>query len=210
MSRLLPLLPHAFIALGVLALLGLMALAGSRGRPAPSTSGPSVLFRHNPIFRGFAYVSAFGIMAGLTGIVYVYPPHGHEIWYILGLYLFFAALTLPLVWEVSRFFVFVTPDGLIARSAWRGGRTIAWDDIGEVRFSTLNAWFAFRSTNGDEIRAHAFVAGLRDLVRLVELRVPTRVLKKARVGYERLGLPFPELNDEPVLEARPPKRPGEW
>jgi Bacterial PH domain len=208
MSR--PILPHVLIALGVLLFLILIALAGHLGRPRSNADGRSVLFRHNAIFRGFAYFSAFGITIGLTAPIYLYPPQGIEVWYILGLYAFFGVLTLPLVWEASRFYVLVTPNGIESRSAWRGRRLIAWEDIGEVSFSSLNAWFVFRSTSGDTIRAHAFVAGLKDLVRMAESQVPLAAMKRARLGYERLGLPFPDLKDEPTLEALPSKLPGEW
>ena len=115
-----PVLPHVLIALGVLLLLGLIAWAGFVGRPRSDVGGRNVLFRHNAMFRSFAYVSAFGVTIGLTTLIYIYPPQGNEVWIILGLYVFFGALTLPLVWEASRFYVLVTPKGLEARSAWRG------------------------------------------------------------------------------------------
>jgi hypothetical protein len=196
--------------MGVGLLLGLIGWVGYLGRPHPSTDGRTTLFRHNAFFRGFAYLSAFGVMTGLTALTYLYPPKRNEIWYIIGLYFFFAGLTLPLVWEASRFYVLLTPHGLEARSAWRGNQSILWNDVSELSFSTLNAWFVFRSTNGDTIRTHVFVAGLKNLIRTAESQIPPTAMKKARAGYERLGMALPDSNDEPILEARAPRRPGEW
>ena len=123
-----------------------------------------------------------------------------------GIYALFAALSLPLYWESSRYFVLVTPEGLERRSAWRRYCVMAWDDIQKVTFSTINAWFVFHAENGDKIRVSTLMAGVTDLLRLVELQLPPDVLKPARVGYERIGRPFPNFNDEPILEARPPRR----
>lgn len=200
-------LTPGLIAISVVGLLGLMAWAARRGRPRPGPDDHTVLFRHNGVFRWFAYVTAFGIPVGLTALVIAFPPKAEEVWYALGAYVLFAGLTLPLVWEASRFYLLATPEGLESRSPWRGLRFLAWEDVERVTFSQANAWFVFHGRDGTVIRVHMFVGGLTDLLRLTELRVPAGALKGARMGYERLGRPFPRQPDQPVLEARPPRRP---
>jgi hypothetical protein len=106
--------------------------------------------------------------------------------------------------------VLISSEGIERRSAWTGFRFIAWDDLASVSYSQINAWFVFQGENGDKIRVSALISGLNDLLRLVELRVPASLLKPARTGYERLGRPLPVDHDEPRLEARPPRRQGEW
>ena len=200
------LVPHALMTIAVLGMVGLMVWAGQQGRPRHAPGPHQLLLRYNALFRWFTYLAAIGIPVGLTALLYFQPPRGIERWYVLGLDLTIAALTLPLVWEASRFYLFANPDGLESRSAWRGSRFLAWDDIQEVRYSTMNSWFVFRATNGDKIRVSGFVAGLKSLLALVEQRLSAATLKKARTGYDKLGRPFPPLRDEPVLEARAPRR----
>ena len=103
-----------------------------------------------------------------------------------------AVLTLPLVWEASRFYVCVTPEGLESRSAWRGTRFIAWDELYEVRYSSINSWFVFRGTSGEKIRVTGFVAGLPALLGFVEMRLPATVAQETRVPATRKPAdPFP-------------------
>ena len=206
MRGLVPLISHVLIALAVIALLALIAWAGRQGRPRPAPGSATLLLRYSLVFRWFAYAIAFGIPAGLTVAVYLHPPRAEERWYILGLYLLFAALTLPLVWEASRYYLFVTPEGLEARSAWRGTHFLAWDDIDGLSYSSINSWFVFSTANGDRLRVSAYVGGLKRLLAVAETRLPTAALKCARTGYARLGRAFPRLPDEPVLEARSPRK----
>jgi Bacterial PH domain len=205
MRGLVPLISHGLIALAVVALLALIAWAGRHGRPRPAPGPDTLLLRYNLLFRWFAYAIAFGIPAGLTVAVYFHPPRAEVRWYVLGLYLLFAALTLPLVWEASRYYLLVTPAGLEARSAWRGTRFLAWDDIDGLSYSSVNSWFVFSATNGDRLRVSAYVGGLKNLLALAETRLPITAIKAARTGYAKLGRPFPPLPDEPVLEARSPR-----
>ena len=201
-----PLISHGLIALAVVAFLALIAWAGRQGRPRPAPGPDTLLLRYNLLFRWFAYAVAFGIPVGLTIALYFHPPRAAERWYVLGLYLLFAALTLPLVWEASRYYLLVTTNGLEARSAWRGTRFLAWDDIDGLSYSSINSWFVFSATNGERLRVSAYVSGLNNLLALVETRLPAVAIKSARTGYTKLGRPFPSLPDEPVLEARSPRR----
>ena len=69
------------------------------------------------------------------------------------------------------------PEGLESRSAWRGTRFIAWDDLYDVRYSSINSWFVFRGTSGEKIRVTGFVAGLPALLGFVEMRLPATALR---------------------------------
>lgn len=210
MNLWLPAMTYGLIVVAVTVLLALMAWAGRHGRPRPGADEHTLLFRHNAVFRWFAYLSTIGIPLGLTALVTLIPPRGEEVWYVVGIYAGFALLTLPLFWEAIRYYVLVGPEGIVCRSAWRGTRFIAWDDLREVSFSTANAWFIFRARDGTTIRVHMFVSGLSDLLRLVELRVPADRMRNAKPGYDRVGRPFPKVSDDPVLEPRRPRRRDEW
>jgi hypothetical protein len=203
-------LSYILIATGLVVVLGVMAWAGRRARPPVSGNEQSLLFRYSAALRWFAIFAAFGIPIGITLLVVAYPPRGKEVWYVIGVYALFAALSVPLFWETSRYYVRLTPTGIERRSAWGGLRSCDWDDLQEVRYSPLNSWFVFVAVSGEKIRVHTLLAGLNDLFQFVESRVPADRLRHARKGYERLRRPFPWRGDEPVLEPRRPRRIGEW
>ena len=194
----------------LLALVVLLALWARQGRPQPRPGDGTLLFRHNPLFRWFALLIAVLLPVGLTIVLYLFPPQRPEVPLLVSLYLVFALLTLPLVWEAGRYYLLVTPVGLECRSPWRGSRAIPWVDVVAMNYSAVNAWFEFVGCAGDRIRVHSFVAGLNNLLGVVEARIPSRALKGARAGYARVGRTFPPLPDEPILEARRPRQVGEW
>ncbi|HEX3147037.1 MAG TPA: hypothetical protein VHR66_03085 [Gemmataceae bacterium] len=207
-----PVSPLVFVLMtGCLMALALLVAALARqGRPRPLPGRGDLLFRHNSLFRWVTLLAALGLPMGLTALLFLYPPQKSEIPYFVCIYLVFALVTLPFVWEAGRYYLLVTANGLECRSPWRGSRTIAWTDLQSMSFSLVNAWFEFESEDGDRIRVHSFVAGLNNLLAAVEAQIPARSLKSARSGYARVGRPFPPLVEEPVLEALRPRRPGEW
>jgi hypothetical protein len=209
MNRSPSLLTFALMAVGVLGLLGLLALAAGRGRPVPGGGDQSVLVRHSPGFRLSAFLAALGLPVGLTILFTIYPPNRDEAVYVLGAFALVVPTTVALYWEAVRYYVFATPQGLECRSPWRAARYFAWDDVREVTFNPAAGWFAFEAWDGDRIRVHWTAVGVRDLLRLVEMRIPAALVQKARPGWDRLGRPLPRPWDEPVLEARRPWRRGE-
>jgi hypothetical protein len=202
--RWLPLVfPTVLVGVAVAGLLGLLAWAAARTRPA--AGGSTLLLRYNPLFRGFVAAAAVLLPVGLTALVLAFPPRPREVGHVVGLYFAFAAITLPLVWEAAWYYVRLTPAGIEHRSPWRGLRFVRWADVRQVTFNPANAWFVIHARDGRPVRAHVWVADLPELLRQVERHVPASALKGARTGYARVGRPFPPLPDEPVLEARPPR-----
>ncbi|HKB05454.1 MAG TPA: PH domain-containing protein [Gemmataceae bacterium] len=204
-----PLLTFALMAVGVLGLLGLLAVTAARGRPIPAAGQPSVLVRHSPGFRLFAFLAALSLPVGLTILFTIYPPNRDETAYVLGAFVVVVPLTVALYWEAVRYYVYATAQGIEGRSPWRGARYFAWDDIREVTFNPAAGWFAFQAWDGDRIRVHWTAVGVKDLLHLVETHIPAAMVQKARPGWDRLGRPLPRPSNEPVLEARRPWRPGE-
>jgi hypothetical protein len=207
-----PVNPLTFVLMaGCLVTLALLLSASARqGLPRPVPGGPTQLFRHNGLFRGFALAAAAGLPVGLAALLSAHPPQRPDVPYLVGLYLIFAVITLPLVWEAGRYYLLATPEGIECRSPWRGVRALAWEDVVAVHYSGVNAWFEFVGRDGDRVRAHSFVARLNDLLAAAERQLPASAMKGARAGYARIGRPFPPLKDEPVLEARAPRQAGEW
>jgi len=205
MYRPIPLLPFVLIAGCAIFLALLTAGSARRGLPHVLPGAYVLLVRHVPVFRWTVLAIAVLVPVGLTVGIRYYPPIRPDVPYLLGAYLIVAAVTTPLIWEAGRYYLLATPDGLEARSAWRGGRVITWDDLDAVGYSPVNARFEFHGRDGQSIRVFTFAAGVDDLFRLVEGHVPAATLKRARAGYARVGRTFPPLPDEPVLEARRPR-----
>ena len=210
MLRPIPFQPFVLIAGCAVLLALLLATTARNGMPRPRPGDRVVLVRHNPLFRAVVLGLAVLVPAGLTVFLYFQPPARPDVPLVLGLYLVSAGLSTLFVWEAGRFYLLATPVGLEGRSAWRGLRVIAWDDLEAVAYSPPNAWFEFRGRAGERVRAMTFADGVHDLLRVVEENVPAEALVGARAGYNRIGRRFPGLPDEPVLEARRPRRVGEW
>jgi hypothetical protein len=199
-----PALAHLFIVFGVLGLLGLLTWSARRGRPDPGP--PGLLIRHSAAFRLSALMTALAVPVALLLALAVFPPLREEARYALLAFTVVLVMTLPMYWEAARYYVYATAHGLEGRSPWRAARYFAWDDIREVTFSPATGWFTFRAWDGDRIRLPATGVGVPELLGMVETHVPSAILKQARMGWERVGRPFPRPRDEPILEARPPRR----
>jgi hypothetical protein len=208
MNRTAPLMPFVEIAACAITLTLLVAILARRGLPRPAAG--AFLVRHGPIFRWFTLWAGVLVPAGVTVILAVYRPGRADVPYLLILYGFFTGLIILVIWEAGRFYVLATADGLRGRSAWRGTSIVRWDNLGVVAFRPMTGCFEFVDKSGTRIRAHGMVAGLRELLAVVEARVPADALKSARPGYARLARTFPALPGEPILEARRPRRVGEW
>jgi hypothetical protein len=199
---LLPSLTYGLIAAGLILLVGLLAWSWQRPRWVAGTA----VFRYHFALQASAFFIAFGVPAGLTAVGSAFRYRRDEIAYFYDAYLGAAAVGLPLFWEATRFFVRVTQFGIECRSAWRPYRVLIWDEIREVRYNPFNSWFVFVDESGQRIRVPAVVGRLTEFLHLVESRLPPETLVKARTGYDRLGRVMPKLGNEPVLEARPPRR----
>ena len=210
MLRPVPLLPFVLVAGCAVLLAVLTAASARRGLPRLLPGDQALLLRHNSLFRWSILAVAVLLPAGLTAYVYFSALFRRDVPFILGMYLVTAGLSTLLVWEAGRFYLLATPAGLEGRSAWRGVRVIAWDDLDSIVYRPLNAWFEFRGRAGERVRVVAFAAGMNELLRVVEENVPASSLVAARSGYARLGRRFPALPDEPILEARRPRAVGEW
>jgi hypothetical protein len=75
-----------------------------------------------------------------------------------------------------------------------------------LRYSSINSWFVFLAEDGQRIRVPALIGRLTEFLRLIESRVLPEFLVGARTGYDRVGRAMPRVGNEPVLEARAPRR----
>ena len=136
MFRPVPLVPFVLISGCAVLLVLLTAAAARRGVPRLLPGHPSAVVRHNHVFRWSVLAVAVLVPVGLTVLLRFVPPVRPDVPYLLGLYLVFTGVMVPLVWEAGRYYLLATPDGLEARSAWRGIRAVGWEELEVVGYST--------------------------------------------------------------------------
>jgi hypothetical protein len=195
-------LTYLLVAAGAILFVGLAAWILSR----PCRIEGTYVFRYHFAFQALAYVCAFVVPAGLTILNRFYRFRGDDAWYLGGAYVIFGGLGLFVFWEVTRFYVRLTPAGVEGRSAWRPRKILTWDEVSELRYSSFNSWFVFFTEDGQRIRVPALIGRLTEFLRLIESRLLPESLVRARTGYDRAGRAMPRLGNEPILEARPPRR----
>lgn len=170
----------------------LLLYAAHRGKAKFDPATGDVTLYHSPIYRAVAVLGAFFAPLGVTFILFFHPPKKEgDVFVILGIYAFFAAIGLPLFWESFRFRVGVASDGLHCRSPWRGNRFFPWSDISEISYGTTNAWFIIKSVSGATFHISILVPGLHEFLDRCEAHLSPNILQAARAGYVQLDRPFP-------------------
>lgn len=200
-----PILLPALVALSICVVLGLLAFLAGRFRPAPSLEHGRAVFRYRFLLRSFVFFAAAFLPTAVTFLVLLLPPDRLGPLIIGGAYLFAAMVCLPSVWESVWYYVEIDANQITHRSAWRGPRSIRWDEISTVTYSGFNMWFMIRFENDEKIRIPIFVGNLKEFLLRMEQHLPAEALRQARKGYEKIGRAFPALLNDPVLEARPPR-----
>ena len=85
--------------------------------------------------------------------------------------------------ESFRTSIEVSPDEIVANSAWVGRKVIRWDEIEEVSWSQSSNWFVIRSTTGVKIRVSSLIGGVVYLTIQLRQLVPDSKLVKAVPGF---------------------------
>ncbi|MBY0524144.1 MAG: ABC transporter permease [Gemmataceae bacterium] len=186
---------YPIISISVLAFMGLLLWAAQRERPVADPVAGTVRIRHSMVFRWFSYFMAFVPPLGITVLLFFNPPRKDgDVFAIVFLYLLFGGLSAPLLWESLCFSVVLSSEGLDCRSPWRGRRFIPWNEVQELSYGAVNSWFIIRTRAGDRFRVSILVPGLKLLLEQFEQRLPSKAMEGARLGYTRIGRPFPERN----------------
>src|SRR5262249_29349375 len=180
------------ISFAAVGLLGLLLWAAGQRRPVAAPGTGILVFRHGPLLRGFTLAAAFGIPLAITALAVVNPPKDRgDVMAIAGLYVLFAALSAPLLWEAMRFCLVTSPQGLGCHSPWRGRRSLPWAQVREVSYREANSWFVIHSRAGWKFHVPLWVPRLSLFLEQCERHLPLRALKEAAPGYARVRRLFP-------------------
>src|ERR1051326_4274819 len=110
--------------------LALLLAAGTRGKASYDPVTRSLRFRHSLLFRGISVVVAVTVPILLTILVFIFPPKtDSDTTAVFALYMAFAVLGGPLLWESMRFRMLTSAEGLDCMSPWRRHRFIPWSDV---------------------------------------------------------------------------------
>jgi hypothetical protein len=195
-------LPTRVVTGAVWSFLALVLVAAMCRRLKAGLTEGSLLFRYGPLWRGYAIFAAFGVPAGITMLtLFVIRREDGDLPYLVGTYALFAAVSVPLFWEVWGFAVVASPGGLDCHSPWRWRQFFRWEEIARVSYSGRGSWFIFLTRDGRSFRVPVPVRGVERLLEMCERRLPLARFAKARAGYKYIGRPFPL--DQPAPLFRP-------
>ena len=139
------------------------------------------------IMRGLGLLgTGFPVALALALFVVEGPGNRDSNRIIVGL-LAFGFLTAFLIVETFGVSIRISDQSIVAHSAWRLPRTIAWDDVVRVNYSHVMAWFVVVGSDGTKIRASLFLSGIGTLVSEINSRLAPPVFEKARAGFAAIG-----------------------
>jgi hypothetical protein len=188
--------------------LGTQLRVAKRGRPTIDPRTGDLRFRHGwltliqpLIFGPVPFVFAAWALTDST------PKTRVELLSAFGIALGIAVTGLAALWDATRFSLTVSSAGLQCRSPWNRRRFLHWDDVQEVSYSNENgkqaSWFTVCAKDGWKFRVSILVPGLTEFLARCEQHLSREQLEKAKMGYLRLGRPFPESIGESAASVIP-------
>jgi hypothetical protein len=105
---------------------------------------------------------------------------------VLGLLLFFPALSAPMALEVFRVRHRFDDAGLAFRSPWSRNRRVAFAEVTELRWRNGLKWLDIRAARGDVAHLSPFLSGLEPFARVALRQLPAAVLAACPEGRAAL------------------------
>jgi hypothetical protein len=168
---------------------GLVIWAARRADPEVGAGG-TILFRYGLLPPGLCLLLPFGMPLVFVAIGLARPDKV-GVGPGLAVGVAFCLMASPFWWETSRYAMVVSPDGIDCRSPWRGRQFVRWDEVEEVRYSSISSWFVLRPRGHRTFRIPTLVSGLSAFLEECERHLPPEALRRARAGYGEVGRPFP-------------------
>jgi hypothetical protein len=164
-----------------------------RGRPQLDQQTGGLTFTYPRylfwLFAGLAIV--FPAFVAVMAVIHP-PQDAFERFGVVALFLFVPVLSIPLLWELGRFRLILTPESLDCRPVWRSQRIVEWNDVESISFSNWLSWFVIRARDGWKFRIPVMVNALPVFLQACKAKLPIEALEAARSGYQRLNCQFPD------------------
>lgn len=166
--------------------------------PRPGPGEGASTYRYHASFRWLTGGLAASIPGCITVMLFFLPPKNDgDLYAIFFIYTLFAALTLPLAWEVCLFAAILTDKGIDGRSPWRGRRFLPYAKLTRVTFSEQAQVFVIRG-EGRWFCVPFWTARIGELLDRLERECPDLDTSGADVGYHRLGRTRPGADAVPT------------
>ncbi|MEL6427939.1 MAG: PH domain-containing protein [Planctomycetota bacterium] len=152
----------------------------------PEVEDGAFELRYPPLFRwgvGIAGALLFGFAIVAFGFKAFGPPDPE-----LDEVIWTAVPIIGVLGAVSLLEIFVRyqvdEEGIRGRTAFRGTRSMRWEDVVEVKFSNTMQWFRLQSSDLTTLRASGLLRGAQALPRVIERYVAPDVAAAALEAYE--------------------------
>lgn len=160
---------------------GLVHFAASR---LPHREGDHVVLRYTGWMRaGGLFGIAFfaGLIVMCAALVFVDGDARSWRLAVFGIPLF-TVLLVAAVGEM-RIHLALDGDGIRGRTAFRGHRAIAWNDITEVKWNGVGCWWRLRDRHGTTLRISGWLPGQTLVVRMLQTSLPDAVWADAVAAW---------------------------
>jgi hypothetical protein len=144
----------------------------------------NLVFRYGRFARALRILLAVAVSTVAAAITWRFPTKNAS--EVGSLCLIFGVLVVPvwmLVWEVTRFSIVVSADGVQFQSAWRPGFFVAWPEISQVYYEPAMLWFVIHSSHGQSIHVSKYIAGLAEFLGEITSRLHPSGLKAPNAGF---------------------------
>ena len=157
-----------------------LAALGAAVRPRARRVGAERVVEYGPSFRGLA--AFFAVLAALIALGSLFLSAEDRPWIlgVAGILAVPTAFLLPHAY-LTRFSF--GENGITAFSPWRKRLVIPWDQIANVRYSAGERSYVVVAPCGAELKLHAYMSGVPDLVAEMQRReVRGALLAQAMAG----------------------------
>ena len=158
---------------GVLMSVAITWLGRSRRKPRPPEERNVLRHPASVLVTG---ILSFGLFAGIIVIMHLYPNRTVTP-VTTGIFVFFAAITLPMLsayfLERSR----LSEDGLEFHNFLGMRRWLPWSELREVRFAPVMRWFRLTTRSGTTARVSIMLMGLPEFAQHVLRHAPPEALE---------------------------------
>ena len=175
--------PYAIVGLVFSAWIGLVEWEAMRGRPNVEAKSGKLVFQYGRATRVSGILLLIAAAAGgALWLTCIRPRMRRRLCYSVAILGFLLVPLWTLLWEVTRFSIVVSQDGLHFQSPWRPGFFVAWPEISQVYYEPAMLWFVIHSSHGQTIHVSKYIAGIAEFLRQITQRLHPSGLKEPNAG----------------------------
>ena len=144
-----------------------LAALGIAVRPTARRVGEKRVVEYGAGLRGFAaFTTALAVAIAIASL-FINPEDRPSILFIAAIFALPSAYLLPHAY-LTRFDF--DDQGILAASPWQKQTFVAWEDIVDVRYSAAEKSYVVVAPSGFEMKLHAYMSGVPDLVAEMQRR----------------------------------------